>query len=91
MSGLHLLSARLLTQPLTRPQTAHTPHTQSPAPSPLIVDTGNTHALETAQRHEALQALVHLMEAMLHWYRCAACKRLFGSGGWGWGLGRTRY
>ncbi len=35
----------------------------------MIVDTGNTHHTELMLRQEALQALVNLVEAMLHWYK----------------------
>jgi hypothetical protein len=42
---------------------------QSSPPSPLLVDTGNLYHQEMFLRHEALQSLVNLVEAMLHWYR----------------------
>ncbi|GFH13961.1 brefeldin A-inhibited guanine nucleotide-exchange 2-like, partial [Haematococcus lacustris] len=41
----------------------------SPPPSPLIVDPLNLYHQEMFLRHEALQSLVNLVEAMLHWYR----------------------
>ncbi|KAL6762063.1 hypothetical protein V8C86DRAFT_3013062 [Haematococcus lacustris] len=40
----------------------------SPPPSPLIVDPLNLYHQEMFLRHEALQSLVNLVEAMLHWY-----------------------
>ena len=43
---------------------------QPPSTSTLIADTSHSHQ-EALLRLEALQALVHLVEALLQWFRCA--------------------